>query len=159
MQEAGVEAIGILSYDEGGFILKQGRELGIDVLYFGADTVTSPNFIANANNDVDGLVFTFWAAEEEPRVQEFKQKVIEKTGEEPEVLLFAGVGYDATFVVANALRSEDPKAAMYALKDFPGLTGVLTMSPDGIVRTISEEIYKFEGTEYKKVTGRLGRVI
>jgi len=152
VQEAGAEAIGILGYDEGGFALKQARELDVQALYFGADTVTSPNFIANANDNVDGLVFTFWEGIDQPKVPEFIAAFTQNYGEAPEFILYTGVGYDATNVVANALGSTDPKAALYGLQDYQGLTGTLTMSPDGIVRTITEDIYRFEGTDFVRVS-------
>ncbi len=40
---------------------------------------------------------------------------------------------------------------MYATNNYRGLTGTLTMSPDGIVRSVQEEIYQIQNGQPVKV--------
>ncbi|MBW3018510.1 hypothetical protein KY325_05095, partial [Candidatus Woesearchaeota archaeon] len=56
-----------------------------------------------------------------------------------------------TIAAGKEPRGPDLKEAIEAMKDFPGLSGSLTMSPDGAVRTIVEQKFKIENSKFVKI--------
>jgi branched-chain amino acid transport system substrate-binding protein len=136
------EYIALISFDEGGLVLKQAKELGMETEFVGIDTVEALRFMENSKGAADGMYFTFWESSETEKVDEFVQKYESKFDTEPEVLLFSVTGYDATMVVAEAMKSEKSlKDAMYEVEDYKGLAGSITIDSDGITRSIQETMY------------------
>ncbi len=86
------------------------------------------------------------------RAAEVLQKVIVKYGKKPDAEIFTATGYDAMMVVAEAMKSPKPlNQALYEVKNFQGITGTLTMSEDGIVRSIREQMYQIQDGEFVKL--------
>jgi len=139
-------------FDETGFVFKHEHELGYNLTRLAIDTATSTNFIANAGgwNSVDGIYFTSWDSDT-PGYKELERKISEN-GDTPEQPLFAAAGYDATMYVAEAMKTgESGKAlhdAMYIVKNFKGITGDLSMDPDGAVRTVKEKIFQIKNEQF-----------
>jgi len=114
-------------------IISQGRELGIDLPFLGADGWDSPELvtIAGAEN-LNNTYFTNHYSSKDPseKVQNFVKAYKEKYGNEPDS--FAALGYDAAYLIADAIEragSADPEAIKNALaetKDFEAVTGTLT---------------------------------
>jgi branched-chain amino acid transport system substrate-binding protein len=142
----------IIGYDEVGLLIKQAKELGIDATFIGVDTVTSEGFLKNAGSAADGMFFTFWEMNNNERAAEVLQKVIAKYGKKPDAEIFTATGYDAMMLTAEAMKSPKPlNQALYEIKDFEGITGTLTMSEDGIVRSIREQMYQNQKGTFVKL--------
>ena len=132
---------------EGGAIASQAKETpGLeDVIRIGSDGMFTPDFVTAAGAGAEGMFLSspnFSAFQE--GYASFLEKHQAKYGEAP-VSAFHAHAYDATNMLFNAIekvavKNTDgslfiPKKALrdaiFATKDFPGLTGVLSCSPTG----------------------------
>jgi len=114
-------------------IAVQARRLGITVPLLGGDGWDAED-LKNAGSALDGCFFCNHYSHEDPRpaVQEFvkKYKALEG-GRVPDGM--AATGYDAARLLIDAMRrapslsGKDLAAAIAATKDFPGVTGVITI--------------------------------
>lgn len=125
-------------YEEAGLIIKQARELGIDVPILGADGFGAPELVqlAGAEN-VTNVYFSnhYSSLGDNPKVAEFVEAYKAKyNGNEPSA--FNALGYDLGYFIADAIEragSTDPvkiKDALKATKDFDGVTGLVTVGED-----------------------------
>lgn len=121
-------------YEEVGKMVKQARGLDITVPIIGSDGWDSPKLIEVAG--VENLNNTFFTnhytpEDQDPAVQSFVTAYQAKTGQVPDAL--AALGYDAAYLIVDAIKradSDDPvkiKEALAATKDFPAITGKLTL--------------------------------
>jgi branched-chain amino acid transport system substrate-binding protein len=131
----------------GGFVTAQARETaGLeDVALMGADGMFSPDFLGAAGPAALGMYhsspdFSAFGA----GYQDFLAKHMAKYGENP-LSAFHAHAYDATNIIFAAIEKvavQDAdgtlhiprtalRAAMFATKDFQGLTGTLTCTPTG----------------------------
>jgi len=119
-------------YTEACKILKQARQLGLNVPFFGGDGWDSPQTLevgAVANN----CFFTNHYSPEDPRpeVKEFIKAYRAKYGRVPGAM--AILGYDSMKIMADAIKragSTDSKAIRDALaqtKNYPGASGKITI--------------------------------
>lgn len=120
-------------YNQVGLIIKQARELGIDVPFMGADGWDSPELVNIAKADsLTNTYFTNHYTNQDPseKVQNFVKAYQAKHKTVPDA--FAALGYDAGYLMAAAVAqagSADPvkiQQAMAGIKDFEGVTGKLT---------------------------------
>jgi branched-chain amino acid transport system substrate-binding protein len=145
-------------YEDIGNICRQARELGIKSTFIGGDGWDSPKLVELGEEAVEGCYFSnhYSKEEERPEVQTFVKAFQKKYGEAPDAL--AACGYDAVRIVADALqraKSADRKALRDALaqtKDFPGVTGVITINTQrnaekkAVVLTIKQGRQEYETT-------------
>jgi branched-chain amino acid transport system substrate-binding protein len=131
----------------GGFITAQARETpGLEtVALMGADGMFSPDFLGAAGPAAEGMYhsspdFSAFGA----GYQKFLDEHMAKYGEVP-LSAFHAHAYDAANIIFAAIEKvavQDAdgtlhiprgalRAAMFATKDFPGLTGTLTCTPTG----------------------------
>lgn len=132
---------------EGGFIVAQSSEVaGLEnVTLAGSDGIFSADFLKAAGPNVEGMYLSspdFTAFQS--GYADFLTKHQEKYGQAP-LSVFHAHAYDATNILFNALEQVAttdadgttyvPKGALrdaiFATKDFQGLTGVLSCSPSG----------------------------
>jgi len=154
VKESGVKNVAFFGFDESGLIPKQAKQLGLDVTLLTMDTATSENFLANAGSASEGIYFSSWDASHKS-YKDFEVKFVNKYSVPPQQPLFSAAGYDATMLVTNAMRKGQRGEALhdelYKIKDVQGITGTLTMSPDGIVRTVDEEMFQIRNNEFIKL--------
>ncbi|WP_409272638.1 ABC transporter substrate-binding protein [Neobacillus sp. SCS-31] len=122
-------------YEEVGLIVKQAREIGLDVPIMGGDGWDSPKLVelagANALNNTF-ITNHYSAADPDPKIQEFVEafKSANK-GKSPDA--FAALGYDTAYYLADAIKragSADPEKIQKALeetKDLQLVSGTLTL--------------------------------
>ncbi|GIV15471.1 MAG: ethanolamine utilization protein EutJ [Armatimonadota bacterium] len=124
-------------YSEVGTIARQARELGIRVPFLGGDGWDSPKLVEGAGNALEGSYFSNHYSHEstDPAVQGFVAKFKQRfNGEVPDAL--AALGYDAANILFDAIRragSPEPtkiRDALAQTKDFPGVTGKITIDAD-----------------------------
>lgn len=121
-------------YEEVGLIIKQARELGLDVPVLGADGFDSPKLveIAGAEN-LNGTYYSnhYSSSDTSPEVVTFKNAFNKEFSKDPDA--FNALGYDMAYMVADALERageadrEKLTAALASTKDFKGITGTLSM--------------------------------
>jgi branched-chain amino acid transport system substrate-binding protein len=137
-------------YTEVGLIARQARELGITVPLLGGDGWDSPRTIEIGGAAVNGCYFSNHYAADDPNpvVQKFIEKFRAKYSEVPDAM--AVLGYDAAQVLADAIRragtTEGRKLrdAIAATKDFPGVSGTITIDAERNARK-SIVVLKIDG--------------
>ena len=121
-------------YNEVGLIVKQARELGITVPFVGGDGWDSaklPELAGAANLNNTYFVNHMWV--EDPNTKPFVEAYKAKYNVEPDAL--AALGYDAAKMLIAAIETsgstepEKLRVALENIKDFKGVTGVITVDP------------------------------
>ena len=123
-------------YTEVGTIARQARELGITVPLSAATAGTRRSSGRSAARRLNGCYFSnhYSADDPNPVVQKFVNDYKAKYGETPDAL--AALGYDAARILADAMTRADStegskvRDALAATKDFPGVTGTITLDAD-----------------------------
>ncbi|HEU4383404.1 MAG TPA: ABC transporter substrate-binding protein [Anaeromyxobacteraceae bacterium] len=123
-------------YTDVALIVRQARELGIKVPFLGGDGWDSAKLYEIGGKALDGCYFSNHYASDDPspRIQEFVKRYREKYGDVPDGL--AALGHDAAQVALDAMaRAKDLsgpaiKEALEQTKDFPGVTGVISIDAD-----------------------------
>jgi branched-chain amino acid transport system substrate-binding protein len=114
-------------------IARQARKLGITVPLLGGDGWVSEE-LKNAGDALDDCYFSDHYSQEEkrPEVQEFLKKYQAEYGKVPDSM--AALGYDAANLLFDAMErapslgGKDLAAAIAASKDFPAVTGKITIN-------------------------------
>jgi branched-chain amino acid transport system substrate-binding protein len=121
-------------YNECALIALQARDLGITAPLLGGDGWDSPKLLEIGGKAVEGGYFSnhYSVEDQSPAVQEFIRKYKDRHGgEQPDAM--AALGYDSARILADALQragGADPdklRDAIAATRDFPGVTGRITL--------------------------------
>jgi branched-chain amino acid transport system substrate-binding protein len=120
-------------YTEVGLIARQARQLGLTVPIFGGDGWESASLISIGGSALEGCYFSthFSPDDTAPAVQRFVKEYEAKYRETPDAM--AALGYDSAMILADAIKragtTDGPKVrdALAATKDFPGVTGNITI--------------------------------
>lgn len=120
-------------YTEAPLIIRQARQLGITVPFVGGDGWDSPELIGVGGSSVEGCYFSNHFSEQsmDPRVVAFVDACRKKYKSDPDAMV--ALGYDSVQLLADAMKragTTDPAkvtAALAATKDFPGVTGKITL--------------------------------
>jgi branched-chain amino acid transport system substrate-binding protein len=122
-------------YEEVGLIIKQAREIGLNVPFMGGDGWDSPKLVdiagaAPLNNTY--ITNHYSSGDSDPKVQKFVKTFQDKyNGKAPDA--FAALGYDSGYFIADAIKhagSSDPQKIQKALsetKDLPLVSGKVTL--------------------------------
>lgn len=121
-------------YSEVGLIVKQARDLGLNVPVCGGDGYDSPKLLELAGKSaLNSVYFTnhYSSTDNSPDVVKFQQAYKTKYSKDPDA--FAALGYDLAYFLADGLKragAADPvklKDALASTKDFQGITGKLSI--------------------------------
>ncbi len=120
-------------YTDVAAIALQARKLGITAVLMGGDGWDSPQLSAIGGAAIEGAYFSNHYSHEEqrPEVQDFVSKFQARYNVVPDGL--AAMGYDAARLLADAMgrapsiSGKDIAAALAATKEFPGVTGRISM--------------------------------
>jgi branched-chain amino acid transport system substrate-binding protein len=123
-------------YTEVGTIARQARELGIKVPFLGGDGWDSPKLWEIGGEALNGSYFAnhYSVDDPNPAVQRFVADYRARYKAVPDAL--AALGYDAARILADAMRragstaGEKVRDALASTKDFPGVTGKITLNAD-----------------------------
>jgi branched-chain amino acid transport system substrate-binding protein len=140
IKSAGVDAVFLPGYyTDIGNILRQARQIDLNVPFFGGDGWDDPQTYLNLGSISDGCYFTnhYSPDDDRPEVQAFikaysaRFKNSDGSPKIPDAMAICG--YDAMRVLADAIKragKAEPKAIRDALaqtKDFPGASGSITI--------------------------------
>jgi branched-chain amino acid transport system substrate-binding protein len=135
VKAAGVDGVFVPGYyTEAALIVRQAREQGITVPFFGGDGWVAPQLLEIGGEAMNGCYYSthFSSEDNAPVVREFVRKYKERWGgETPDA--FGALGYDTAYVLVDAIKragsTDGPKlrAALAATKDFSGVTGLTTI--------------------------------
>jgi branched-chain amino acid transport system substrate-binding protein len=144
-------------YTEVGNIAVQARSLGMKQKFLGGDSWDSPKLVEIGKDAIQGSYFSthFSAESKDPRVVKFVADYKKQFNAEPDGI--SAVAYDGASILYDAIKragSTDPakiRDALAATKDFPGVTGKITIDKDrnAIKPAV---ILQVQGKEYKYVT-------
>jgi branched-chain amino acid transport system substrate-binding protein len=120
-------------YTEVGLIARQAKSLGLNVPLLGGDGWDSPALVEIGGEALNGSYFSnhFSVDAESPSIQKFVSDYRARFGETPDAL--AGLGYESAMLLFDAIEragSTDGPAirdALAATKDYPGMTGTITL--------------------------------
>jgi branched-chain amino acid transport system substrate-binding protein len=123
-------------YTEVGTIVHQARELGITVPFLGGDGWDSPKLWEIGGPALNGCYFSdhYSTDDPNPAVQKFVADYKAKYGQTPDAL--AALAYDAARILADSIQKAGStdgskiRDAIAATKDFPGVTGSISINAD-----------------------------
>jgi len=138
VKAAGADAVFVPAYyTEAALIVRQARDLGITVPFFGGDGWEDEQLLKIGGEALNGYYYyTHFSSENtDPVVARFVERYKARwNGEVPGA--FSALGYDAVYVLADAIKrtggTENTKlrAALADTRDFPGVTGLTTIDRD-----------------------------
>jgi branched-chain amino acid transport system substrate-binding protein len=145
-------------YPEASLIAKQARQFGIKATLVGGDGWDGSSLIPVGGKAIEGAYFSnhFSTEDKSPLVQDFVKKYKQKYNAVPDA--FAALGYDATKLLADAIKragSTDPDKIRAAIQDtegFPGVSGKITIGKDrnavksAVIVTIKDGALKYAET-------------
>jgi branched-chain amino acid transport system substrate-binding protein len=120
-------------YTEVGNIVLQARKLNVNQPFLGGDGWDSAQLAKIGGAAVDGNFYSnhYSPQDKRPAVQNFVKKYKEAYGEVPDGL--AALGYDAALILADSMKraaslsGKDLAKAIGETKDFPGVTGNISI--------------------------------
>ena len=121
-------------YEEVGLIIKQAREMGIDVPLMGADGWDSPTLLELAGADALNNTFTtnhYSSEDTDGIIQDFNEKFEAKYNKSPDA--FNALGYDTVYLLVDAIKragavdSVKIKDALAATKELELVTGLYSV--------------------------------
>ncbi len=143
------------SLPEAALIIKQARQIGVTEPIFASQALDNKELIEIAGKHAEGLVIlsAFDMDSKELQVRQFVKAFRKKYGFDPDAP--AALGYDAVRLIAYAIKqagSAEPAKiakALYGLKSWPGVTGVVVFDSKGdlvgrtlIKRTVTRGKFK-----------------
>jgi branched-chain amino acid transport system substrate-binding protein len=145
-------------YTEVGLIVLQAKQLGITVPIFGGDGWESSSLVTIGGAALEGDYFSTHFSPEDtaPAVQNFVKSYQAKFNETPDAM--AALGYDSAMMLADAMKKAGAtdgakvRDALAAEKNFPGVTGTITMdahrdaSKPAVILEIKNGAFKYVET-------------
>jgi branched-chain amino acid transport system substrate-binding protein len=149
----------------GSIVTRQAQEIpGLEnTTLMGADGMFSPDMVEGAADAVEGLYVSSpdSTAFSNTYISEFVPKYVERFGIKP-INIYHAHAYDAFMLIANAIENvaiQDPdgtlhiprqalREALYATKDYQGLTGNLSCTPTGDCADAHIAIYQYHLGEF-----------
>jgi branched-chain amino acid transport system substrate-binding protein len=123
-------------YTDAGLIARQARSLGVKATLLGADGWDSPKLVEIGGAAIEGAYFSnhYSFDDPSPQVQKFVADYRRSYGVDPDSL--SALAYDAARLIADAIaragstEGKRVRDALAATKDFPGVTGNISMDAD-----------------------------
>jgi branched-chain amino acid transport system substrate-binding protein len=128
-------------YKEAGQLLKQAKELGVNVQFLADAALYSPELLKAAGDAANGLILTNpeWSPQsDKPQVKAFVDAFRKAYGQDPDV--YAAAGYDLIFVLAQAMgdgkdvTADSVRQGLLQMKPYDGVTGEIKFDSIGEVR-------------------------
>jgi branched-chain amino acid transport system substrate-binding protein len=147
-------------YSEGGLIIKQGREKGLDVPFMGGDGLDSSTLVEIAGDSVKNTFITSVAGDTTATDagKDFAAKYKDKYGKNVES--YSAYGYDSMGVVLKGIEDaingndgklpsrEQVRDAVRAVTDFQGVVTTVTFDDKGDNENAQVFIYEFTEAAY-----------
>jgi branched-chain amino acid transport system substrate-binding protein len=142
--------------DEAYQILKQMKELDLNVAIFGNDQIYNLKAFKDSNLNEGALTSGPAFDPKNPQTKEFIEKYKSKYNSDLPFGVWTAESYDAVYILADAIKavgedSNKVKDYLYGVKDYAGASGKITIDSNGdgvreyIVRVIKEgELIPFE---------------
>ena len=141
-------------YTTAPLVAREVKKAGIKATLIGSDGWDSPRLLDGGSEPFEGVYFAnhFWAGSDDPLVKKFVADYRTKYGVDPDA--GAATAYDAArmlfdaFKRAKSTESAAVRNALAQTKDFPGVTGKITLDPN---RNAQVPVYmlRIEGGKFK----------
>jgi branched-chain amino acid transport system substrate-binding protein len=123
-------------YTDAGLIARQAKALGVKTTLLGADGWDSPKLVEIGGDAIENAYFAnhYSVDDPSPAVRRFVDAYKARYGAEPDSI--AASSYDAMRLLADAITRAGStegtrvREALASTRDFPGVTGVITMDAD-----------------------------
>ena len=120
-------------YTTAPLIAREVKRAGIKSTLIGSDGWDSPDLLKNGSGVFEGVYFAnhFWIGSDDPKVKQFVANYRARYKVDPDA--GAATAYDAARMLFDAFRraksreSADVRDALAATKNFPGVTGMITL--------------------------------
>ena len=156
IKAANPEGLYLVGYPkEAPIALRQARETGLKVQVVGTVAMHDKTLIATAGEAAEGLVFPYPRDPSGEHIERFQKSFRERYSKEPGIT--ADVGYDAIKMISRAIElaggstGEHVRTGLNMLKDYPGVSGVMTFDKNGDVHkpmgTMRVKKHDFEWVE------------
>lgn len=161
MTSRNVRAMALLGYDQLGLAARTIRDLGSTAQLYGVNTATSPGFRKLAGNSIAGMRGVAFLAPESLALESFRTRFVSRVGRPWQFETSTLTSYDAMRLIAGALAApggftvagsgkvdvnvDKIRAALLAVKNYRGISGPITIDPDGITRSLSVVPGVFQG--------------
>ncbi len=157
-RKAGSKGYIFYGYDELGNALYQARNLGIKENFFGTNAFLSPGFKQTARTALEGSHISTYLAPRNERYDNLIMTFKEKTGRTPSFEPSTFPSYDSIKILGDGIRkyrdSDKSKTLkeflldyIYTIKNYNGLSGTITIDPDGVTRSIKNSLFKIKDGE------------
>ena len=153
----GAKAIMLYGSESFGSLLRQAKELKVGEAYYALATIVTPGFRATAGEAVNGVYVSGWFAPRTESYKEFMANYKTRKGHEPMVEVSTIPTYDAANIIidcAKKTKSTKPQQlapCFFAVKDYQGLSGKISVDPDGAVRSLDVGMYVYTREQFVPV--------
>lgn len=154
------DAIVFLGYNEIGIAIKQERDLGFNKTLLSISSIsTDPSIQKASNGAMEGMYFSFYKPLSENKVaRKFYKDYNKEYGREPIVYIASDQAYDSMNILAKVLVVSDDNIynkinSMKSIKGFQGVTGNLTMNPDGRISGIKMKLFQLQNMTPVYISG------
>ena len=156
VKQAQARSLALYGYDDIGIAMRQARALGIEIPFYAVGTLMSKAFQESAGDALNGVRFPLWQAPRDARYQDFLARFKQRVGREPFIEISSVPSYDAAAIIVEALRALGPKSSrdkidvaalrehLYKVRDYQGLSGSISIDPDGATRSLKVRMYEWE---------------
>lgn len=156
--------------EEAGLIVRQMREMGIELPVMASDRIVSPKFLELAGPAAEGVVATYLynPDSDDPHLRSFAERYEARFGDEPET--FAAHAYDGMNLLIEAIREAGLNRVrirdrLTAFDEYRGVTGLIVfdarhddVGPIWMARVVEGRFVftpsPLKGTAYDKLPGR-----
>ncbi len=132
-----VDSIYMVPYAEGGLLVKQAKELGLEQPFFASETIGNQDFLDNAGDAAEGIIYATPSFDKEASTSAaFITSYMDKFGKESPWEVISANSYDGMKLVAMAIAekghsADGVKEYLYSVKDYDGAAGKLTIDENG----------------------------
>lgn len=138
-KQSSIDAIYLVGYSEVGRILKQSKELGLNVPFISSIMFEITDVVETAGLAAEGVVYAYISYDPDTGDSlsiSFSKAYVEKYGVRPDPE--AAFSYDAMSIILHVIsevgtNSTDIKNRLYSVKDYHGVTGNTTFDTNGDV--------------------------
>lgn len=121
-------------YEDGAIVVKQMKELGLDVQVIGGTGLNNPLFVELAGDAAEGVLFSTPFVPTDPNIQDYVKEYQDIYGVTPD--MSGACGYDAAQLIVAAIKevgtdTEKINEWLHNVEDFQGVTGVLNGTENG----------------------------
>jgi branched-chain amino acid transport system substrate-binding protein len=161
-----IKGVALLGYDQLGLAARTLKDLGNTAQLYGVNTATSPGFRKIAGDSVENMRGVVFVAPRTEALRRFEERFISRVGRSWQFESSTLPSYDTMQLISKALSESGSVTAtisktpvvhidkirewLLSVKDYPGISGTITIDPDGITRSLTVFPGIFSGGRFIK---------